>query len=71
MKLFKDLSQGDGLTHAVDPNHSPTRHCRALEGRCGAHAHHPNRIGINQFNGTHRDVTCPECYADLTGGKTR
>ena len=71
MKLFVDPAQGDGLIHAVDPNRPPIQHCRTLEGRCGAHAHQPNRVGVERFDGTYRDVTCPECYADLTGRKTK
>ena len=67
MKLFTDVEHGDGLIHAVDPNCPPSQHSRTLEGRCGAHAHQPTRIGVERFNGTYRDVTCPECYADLTG----
>ena len=71
MKLFTDVEHGDGFTHAVDLNCPPTPYSRALEAVCGAHAHQPNRIGVIRSDGTYRDVTCPECYADLTGRKTR
>lgn len=69
MKLFVDPTHGDGFTHAVDPNLAPYSH--TLEALCGAHAHQPNRLGVIRSDGTYRDVTCPECYADLTGRKTR
>ena len=69
MKLFTDTAHGDGFTHAVDPNLAPYSH--TLEALCGAHAHQPNRLGVTRHDGTYHDVTCPVCYADLTGRKTK